>query len=183
MRIRELANLIQHYSILDSLPVWMRNDIIKFLVKIKIIRRYGHATLTIYRKDGTIEKTEGYNSLVDAGLRKTGDLWLGNTTEKIIEGNVGTDGTATVGTETDLNSPATPAERLTIPSEGKFRTNKLMTFSWLIPSTKYTRPVTIKEIMIYFSPAGTGDGLARATPTQKTLETGDAARVDYEIQL
>lgn len=183
MLVKDRPKLVQHYRILDRLPTRLRNHIYKFLIKIRIIRKYGHATLTIYRRDGTVEKTEGYNDLVDAGLKKIGDMLLGNTTENIIELNVGTNGDATTSSMTDLQSPAAPTERLTIPADGKFRSNKLLTFSVLVPSTKYTRPVIIKEMAIYFSPAGSGDMLARALPTQKTLETGDAARADYEIQL
>jgi hypothetical protein len=96
--------------------------------------------------------------------------------------NVGTsDATPNDSTLTDLVSPATPVERLAIPSGGRFRTNFLLTCSVLIPSTKYTRPFTAKEIGLYFDPTATGKIFARAIITAVTLNAGDSGRLDYEI--
>jgi len=168
----------------DALPIRWRNLAYKIVIRLGIIRRYGHAVLTVYHKDGSISRGEGYNTIMDAGKGELGDLMIGVVTNTINNMNIGTsDATPNDSTLTDLVSPATPVARLAIPAGGRFRTNLLLTFSVLIPSTQYTRPVTIKEMAIYFDPNATGKIFARATITAVTLAVGDSAREDYEIQL
>jgi hypothetical protein len=154
------------------------------LIKLGIIKRYGHAIVYVHDTDGKVKGIgEGYNMVVDAGKGELGDLMIGIVTNTLNVMNVGTSNQAASASDADLISPASPVERLAIASGGRFRTNLLLTCSVLIPSTKYTRPVTIREIGLYFSPTPNGKLFARAIITAVTLNSGDSARADYEIQL
>jgi hypothetical protein len=154
------------------------------LIRIGIIRRYGRASVYVYDKDGQVKAIgEGYNMVVDAGKGELGDLMIGVVTNTLNVMNVGTSNQAASANDIDLISPASPVERLAITPGARFRTNLLLTCSLLIPSTKYTRPVTIREVGLYFSPTTNGKLFARAIITAVTLYSGDSARVDYEIQL
>lgn len=173
------------YFFIDNLPIRWRNLAYKILIKLGIIKRYGHAVITVFDKDGRVKAIgEGYNTIMDAGKGELADLMIGIVTNTLNAMNIGTsDATPNDSTLTDLVSPATPVSRLAIASGGRFRTNFLLTCSVLVPSTTYTRPVTIKEMAVYFDPTQTGKIFARATVTAVTLNSGDSARVDYEIQL
>ncbi|MEM2760479.1 MAG: hypothetical protein QXU32_11865 [Nitrososphaerales archaeon] len=150
-----------------------------------MIKHYGYATLHVYDRYGRLKRIgEGYNTVMDAGKGELGDLMIGATTSTLNAMNVGTsDASPNDSTLTDLVSPATPAERLAIASGGRFRTNLLITCSVLIPSNKYTRPFTAKEMAVYFDPTATGKMFARAVITPVTMNAGDSGRMDYEIQL
>ncbi len=168
----------------DALPASLRNLYYRTLIALGIVRRYGHARITVYDKNGRQKaRGEGYNLIVDAGKGELADLMLGIVTNTINNMNIGTSSQAASASDTDLISPATPVQRLAIPSGGRFRTNLLLTFSALASSTIYTRPVTIREIGLFFDPAATGKLFARAVITAVTLTSGDSGRVDYEIQL
>lgn len=177
--------LPKEHKLLYRIPIKQRNFIIKTLISLGIIKRYGHAILTVYDKHGNLKaKGEGYNVIVDSGKGGLGDLMLGVTTNTLNNINIGTsDADPNDTTKTDLVSPATPVERRAIVSGGRFRTNLLLTFSVLIPTSSYTRPVTAKEMGVYFDPNTTGKMFARAVITPVTLNAGDSGRADYEIQL
>lgn len=170
--------------LIDKLPVKLRNIAYRILIKLGIIRKYGHAVLTVYDKNGNIKcRGEGFNLIVDIGKGELGDLMIGETNNRINNMNIGTDGTDTSADMEDLVAPAEPEERLAIASGGRFRTNLILTFSVLIGSEKYNRPVTIREMAIYFDPLATGKMFARAVIDDVTLGEGDAARADYEVAL
>lgn len=177
--------LPRHVFILDRLPISLRNNIVEILIKLKIIKKYGKATLVIFDENGKeVGRGKGFNTIVDAGLKELGDLLLAVKTNTMNNLNIGTSNDVTNPTlKTDLVAPAAPTERLAILSGGRFRSNKLLTFTHLIPSTKYTRPVTIQEMAIYFDPNTTGTMFARAVISPVTLQTGYSARFDYEISL
>lgn len=170
----------------DKLPITVRqrNYAYKRLIQLGVIKRYGHATLKVYDKYGRLKRIgEGYNSVVDAGKGELADLMIGAVINTLNAINVGTDGSATTQSMTDLVAAATPVARQAIPSGGRFRSNLLITCSVLIPTSAYTRPVTVREIGLYFDPLATGKMFARAPITAVTLNTGDSGRTDYEIQL
>lgn len=181
----EALQLPNRVSLIDRVPtIRLRNKVYKILIKLGIIKRYGHAILTVYHKDGSISKGEGYNIIMDTGKGELADLMLGVVANTLNAMNVGTsDATPNDSTLTDLVSPAAPASRLAIPSGGRFRTNLLITLSVLIASGQYTRPFTAKEMAVYFDPTQTGKIFARATITAVTLIAGDSGRMDYEVQL
>ncbi len=354
MRAKDKLELAPHYFLLHDLPLGLKNKIVKRLIHAGMITKYGHATLTVFHKDGSISKGEGYNVILDVGKGELGDLMLAVVANTLNNINIGTsDVSPNDTTKTDLVAPALPnpyiekdtnsdlsgytdgggtiefrkemsegtaatvdltisiagsssekllfispssipnllewenqiwtwklevilantnleideviirrissdgntiraskssgtglaiqltagvktgtiswndgtqnpagkqasdrivcifviknnnasvqtadirtkgtndrvqrgAERQAISSGGRFRTNLLLTFSVLIPSTKFERPVTVKELLLSFDPRGDGKGFARATITTVTINAGDSARADYEIQL
>jgi hypothetical protein len=354
MRARSKLELSPHFVLLDSLPIRLRNELIRSLIHLDVITKYGHGIVTVFRKDGTISKGEGYNTILDIGKGELADLMIAVVTNTLNNINIGTsDASPNDATKTDLVSPALPnpyiqkdtnsdlsgytdgggtievrkemsegtaatvdltisiagssseklvfissssipnlsewenqtwtwklevvvantsleideviirrissdgntiraskssgtglavqltagvktgtitwndgtqnpagkqasdrivctfviknnnasiqtadirtkgtndrvqrgAERQAISSGGRFRTNLLLTFSVLVPSTKFERPVTVKELLLSFDPRGDGKGCARAAITAVTINAGDSARADYEIQL
>jgi hypothetical protein len=185
MLVHESLTLPRHIGCLDRLPTAQRNSIYRALIGLALLKRYGHVVLTVYDKFGHLKRVgEGYNLIMDAGKGELGDLMIGVMTNTINNMNVGTsDASPNDPSLTDLVSAATPVARLAIPSGGRFRTNFLLTFSVLIASNTYTRPFTAKEIAVYFDPNANGKIFARAVITPVTVNSGDTARMDYEIQL
>jgi len=185
MLAQETLRLPSKLFFVDSLPIKWRNLAYKILIKLGMIKRYGHAVLRVYGSDGRLKaKGEGYNTIMNAGKGELADLMIGVVTNTLNAMNVGTsDASPNDSTLTDLVSPATPVARLSISAGGRFRTNLLITCSVLIPSGQYTRPFTAKEMAVYFDPTANGKIFARAVVTAVTLAVGDSGRVDYEVQL
>lgn len=185
MLAHDTLKLSTKHFFIDSLPISWKNLTYKILIKFGVIKHYGHAVIRVYDKDGKCKaKGEGYNVIMDAGKGELGDLMLAAGTNTINVINVGTSSaTPNDTTLTDLVAPATPVARQQIQTGGRFRTNLLLTFSVLVASGTYTRPVTIQEMAVYFDPLATGKIFARAVITAVILAVGDSARVDYEIQL
>ncbi|RMF30122.1 MAG: hypothetical protein D6752_04660, partial [Candidatus Nitrosothermus koennekii] len=112
-----------------------------------------------------------------------GDLLLGLANNTISSMNIGSSNQSPSENDVDLIQPATPIERIPISNGGRLRTNLTLSFSVLVPSNKYDRPLTIREVGVYFDPIADGKMFARAVIDPIVLGVNDSARVDYEIQL
>jgi hypothetical protein len=125
------------------------------------------------------------NTVVDNGPRGLIDVLIGQGYQ-IRNIGIGTGTTATnPAVDNDLETPApegATTPRLAIPAGGRFRTDKALTISMLIGTTRFDRPVDVTELAIFFDPFTTGDMFARAVITAVTLGVGQAGRFDYEIQ-
>lgn len=144
---------------------------------------HGYARVIVFNSKGVKALSEGSNTLVIEGRAIVGDLLLGLSSNTISSMNVGSSDQIPSENDIDLIQPATPIERIPISVGGKLRTNLTLSFSILIPSTKYDRPLTIKEVGVYFDPIEDGKMFARAVIDPILLDVNDSARVDYEIQL
>ncbi len=145
---------------------------------------HGYAKVTVFDSYGRVKEIgKGYNTLTLEGRAILGDMLIGLTSNSISSMNVGTSDQPASENDVDLIQPALPIERIPIADGGKIRTNLTLSFSVLVASNMYNRPLTIREVGVYFAPIATGKMFARAVITPVTLDLNDAARVDYEIQL
>ncbi len=144
---------------------------------------HGSVQVRVFSK-GNIERiSKGYNTLVIEGRAILGDLLIGIVNNTISSMNVGSSSQSPSENDTDLLQPATPLERIPISRGGKIRSNLTLSFSALIPTNKYTRPLTIREVGVYFDPLNNGKMFARAVIPDIILNHNESARIDYEIQL
>lgn len=168
---------------LNKLSLESRNSTIKSWIKQGRVQQYGHAVLDVYNSEGKFkQRGEGFNLVVDAGLKALIDVAIAASTNTINNMAFGTSTQAAAAGDTDMIAPATPAQRIIAGAGGRFRTTKLMTISVLIPTTSYTRPITITEMGPTFDPNSNGALFARAVITGVTLNAGDTGRAIYEIQ-
>ena len=58
--------------LIDRLPKRGRVFAYKLLIKLGIIKQYGHFKIVVYNKDGTKSKAEGYNIITNAGVTDPG---------------------------------------------------------------------------------------------------------------
>ncbi len=145
---------------------------------------HGYVRVIVFDNNNNIVRiSEGYNTLVIEGRAILGDLLIGVANNTISAMNVGSSAQLPSENDTDLIQPATPIERIPIGIGGKIRSNLTLSFSVLIPSNKYTRPLTIREVGVYFDPINNGKMFARAVIPDIILNNNESARIDYEIQL
>ena len=144
--------------LIDRLPKRGRVFAYKLLIKLGIIKQYGHFEVIVTDKDGKKTKAEGYNILTNVGINQLGDVMIGVGTVRTINYlNVGTGTTTPAVGDTEL---AAPAAGTTIPTvTTRARSNQTLTFSLNISSSMYTRPVTLAEIAVYYTGAGGADGV------------------------
>ncbi|GIU71512.1 MAG: hypothetical protein KatS3mg003_0991 [Candidatus Nitrosocaldaceae archaeon] len=145
---------------------------------------HGHVKVIVFDGNGMIKSmSKGSNTLVVEGRAILGDLLLGLANNTISSMNIGSSDQSPSENDVDLIQPATPIERIPISNGGRLRTNLTLSFSVLVPSNKYDRPLTIREVGVYFDPITDGKMFARAVIDPIVLNVNDSARVDYEIQL
>ena len=153
-------------------------------IKLGIIRRYGYLKVEVKRaKTGKIDTAYGYNIIVDNGIKRIGDILAGIETTDIDLGFLepGSGTTTPVIGDTDTETPLTPADRLAVTLQTRSAVTPFeVVVSTFISSTKYTRPQTINELVVFFTPDETGDAFARGLlSTPITLEANDTATISY----
>ena len=180
---RDSFNFNLKYHKLDFLPQKLRGKIIKTLIKLKLIKTYGKITVTVNRYNGKIEKHTGYNLIPDIGIKHIGDILIGvettNLTLAYMEADQGT--TNPTIADTDSETPVTPADRLAVTLINRNSVSPFeITTETFISSAKYSRPVTIAKLNVFFGPDETGDLFASGKlDTPVTLNTSDTATLTY----
>ena len=152
-------------------------------IKLGIIKRYGILKVVVTHPDGSTTTSKGYNIIVDNGIKRIGDILAGIETTDIDLGFLepGSGSTTPVIGDTDTETPLTPADRLAATSQTRSAVTPFeVVISTFISSTKYTRPQTINELVVFFTPDETGDAFARGLlSTPITLEANDTATISY----
>lgn len=152
-------------------------------VKLRIIKRYGLLKVVVNHADGSTEERIGYNIIPDVGIIHIGDILAGVETINIdiafIEPGSGT--TTPVIGDTDTETPLTTADRLPVTAQTRSSTTPFeVVVSAFIASTKYTRPQTINELVVFFGPDESGDIFARGLLSAPiTLNANDTATISY----
>lgn len=165
------------------LPRRLQAPLVSFGIKLGLLHRYGKIEVIVTHPDGSKTKRTGYNILTNIGLQHMGDILAGIETTDIdigfIEAGSGTT-TPAIG-DTDTETPLTTADRLAAASQTRSSTSPYhVTIEGFINSTKYTRPQTINELCIFFTPDETGDLFARGVlPSGIVLNSGDTAQLTY----
>jgi len=166
-----------------KLPRRVQTFIVSAGIKLGLIHRYGKLQVIITHPDGSKSKQIGYNILTDVGLKHMGDILVGaevtNLDIGFIEPGSGT--TTPVIGDTDTETPLTTADRIPATSQTRSSSSPFhITIDGFISSTKYTRPQTINELAIFFTPDVTGDLFARGVLAAGiVLNSGDAALISY----
>lgn len=152
-------------------------------IKLGIIRRYGRLVVVVTHPDGSTTTSMGYNLIVDNGIKRIGDILAAiNATDidlGFLEPGSGT--TIPVIGNTDTETPLTPADRLASTAQTRSATTPFeVVITTFISSTKYTRPQTINELCVFFTPDETGNLFARGLlSTPITLNANDTATLTY----
>lgn len=166
-----------------KLPRLWQRTIVDIGIKLGFIHRYGKLQVVVTHPDGSKSTTYGYNILTDVGLKHLGDILTGaeatNLDIGFIEPGSGT--TAPTISDTDTETPLTTADRLAVTLQSRGTVSPFeITIEGFVNSTKYTRPQTINELAIFFTPDETGDLFARGVlGTGITLNAGDTATLTY----
>jgi hypothetical protein len=167
------------------LPRRLQYYLVKAGIKLGFIHRYGLLTVTIKNPDGKTKKVQGYNILTDIGLKHLSDVLGGidttNTSVGFMEAGSGT--TTPVIGDSDTETPLTTADRLAVTLATRSTTTPFeLVFETFINSTKYTRPQTINELVLFFTPDETGDIFARGVLAAGiALGAGATATLTYAI--
>lgn len=146
----------------------------------------GKFGIQVTRADGTIEdKIYVNNLIVDVGIKHLGDILAAIETTNIDLGFLepGSGTTAAVIGDTDTETPLTTADRIAATTQTRSATSPFeVVISAFINSTKYTRPQTINELCVFFTPDETGDLFARGILSAGiVLNAGDTATISYGI--
>ena len=167
------------------LPRRLQTVLVTAGIKLGFIKKYGKIEVVVTRANGKKDKAIGYNLMPDVGLKHLGDILTGAETTNIdiayIEPGSGT--TAPTISDTDTETPLTPADRMPVTTQSRSTTSPFeVTIEGTISSVKYTRPQTINELCIFFGPDETGDLFARSVlGTGITINAGELAMLTYSF--
>ncbi len=142
--------------------------------------------ITVHRADGTEEHQSVKNIIVTDGVKRLGDILAGVETTDIdlgfMEGGT-SDQTPVVG-DTDTVAPLTGSGsgRLAQIAQTRSVTTPFeVVITIFIDSVILTRPQTIKELCVFFTPSN-GDLFARGVlETPIVLNASDTATLTYSI--
>jgi len=144
----------------------------------------GEFALTVHRM--TTDTWEFYNThnlIVDLGIRHLGDILTAAESTDIDLGFIepGSGTTAPDLSDTDTETPITPADRLATTLQSRATVSPFeITLETFIGSSKYTRPFTINEMCVFFTPDETGDLFARGKlDTPVTITGTDTVTISY----
>ena len=145
----------------------------------------GEFCLTVYHEDGTVSTSYPKNLIVDAGIKRLGDILAAIESTDVDLGFMepGSGTTTPVIGDTDTETPLTPADRLAATLQTRASASPFhVTIETFVNSTKYTRPQTINELCVFFTPDETGVLFARGKlDTAITLNANDVATLTYSI--
>ncbi len=146
----------------------------------------GKFTVVVHRaKTGQNETYYAHNLIPDVGIKHLGDILAGAETTDIDLGFMepGEGSTAPANTDTDTQDPLDPADRLAQTLQSRSSTTPFeVVIQTFISSTKYTRPQTITELCVFFTPDETGVLFARGLLTTPVTLTGsDTATLTYGL--
>lgn len=146
----------------------------------------GKFCVEVTRADGTIEDKVYVNNIItDIGIKHLGDILAGIETTDIDLGFIepGSGTTEPAITDSDTETPLTTADRIAATTQTRSTSSPFeIIISAFINSTKYTRPQTINELVIFFTPDETGDIFARGKLSAGiTLNAGDTATISYGV--
>jgi len=161
-----------------------RHHIVK--VPIEKPRLGGEFWIDVVRASGKVEdRIHAPNLIVDAGIKQLGDILTNNeVTDLDLSFIEPGEGTATpLITDTDINDPLDPADRLAATAQTRSSTTPFeVVISAFITSIKYTRPQTITELAVYFADDPSGTMFARGKlDTPIILNSSDTATISYGI--
>ena len=167
------------------LPRRWQSKLVEIGIKLGIVRRFGYMQIIVDHPDGTFDVVHGYNILPDTAIKHLGDILANvNTTETDLAFMEPGSGTTTPAiTDTDTETPLTPADRLAVTQVTRGTATPFeVVAETFISSTKYTRPQTINELVVFFEPDETGDIFARGVlGTGIILNANDTATINYSF--
>ena len=168
-----------------GLPRQVQKLIIGAGIKLGIIHRYGKLEVIVNHADGSQNKTVGYNLLTNNGLTHLGDILIGVEATNFVLGFIEAGSGTTIPSVFDaaVNAPLSPAARIaaSVKSRGAASPFEII-IEGFIGATDYTRPQTINELGIYFTPDVTGDLFARGIlATGIVLAASDTATISYAM--
>ena len=156
--------------------------------KIKIqeqARIGGEFTVTVYPVEGIPVIGKCRNIITDVGIKHLGDILAAVESTNIDLGFIEPGDATTIPgiADIDIGAGLAPADRLPATTQTRSSGSPFeVTISAFINSTKYTRPATIKELAIYFTPDESGDIFARGKlDTPVSLPTNATATIAYSI--
>ena len=165
------------------LPRRVQTFIVAAGIKLGFIHRYGKIEVIVNHPDGSYTKRTGYNILTNLGLKHMEDILVGVEATNIEIGYIepGSGTTTPVIGDTDTETPLTTADRQPVASQTRSTTSPFeVLIEGFISSTTYTRPQTINELAIFFTPDETGDLFARGVLSSGiVLGAGDTATLTY----
>lgn len=165
------------------LPRKLQYYLVKTGIFLGFIHRYGKLEVVVKYADGSTKKGRGYNILTDIGLKHLGDILTGaeSTNLDIAYMEPGSGTTTPTISDSDTETPLTPADRLAVVSQTRSTTSPYeVVVETFVNSTKYTRPQTINELVIFFGPDETGDIFARGVLSSGVpLAAGATATLTY----
>ena len=146
----------------------------------------GFFEIVIHRADtGKDEYSSIYNIITDVGIKHLGDILAGIDTTNIDLGFIepGSGTTTPVIGDTDTETELTPQDRLAATAQTRSTSSPFeVVIEAFIDSSKYTRPQTINELCVFFTPDDSGDLFARGVLTTGiTLNANDTATINYSI--
>ena len=167
------------------LPRRVQKILVETGIKLGFIHRYGKLEVTVNHIDGSKETTVGYNILTNNGLTHMGDILTGAEVTNLDLGFIeaGTSTTVASVFDTSVNSPLAPASRIAASVQSRATATPFeISIEGFIGATDYTRPQTITELGIYFTPDVTGDLFARGLLTTAiVLAVNDTATISYAM--
>jgi len=155
------------------------------LVKLHVIRQYNRVCVTVHRADGSEEKRYGYNIVVDNAVKRVGDILAAVETTNLDLGFLepGSGTTTPVFGDTDTETALTPVNRLPVTSQTRAAATPFeVEIKAFVDSNEYTRPQTINELCVFFTPDETGDMFGRSLLVSGiVLNANDTATLTYGI--
>jgi len=146
----------------------------------------GTFTIKVFRQGGDIEIGCANNLIVDVGIAQLGDILAGVETTDIdlgfIEPGEGLTTPAPGDTDTEDELEGSPTARLAATVQARNASTPFeVSIEAFLDTAAYTRPQTINEMCVFFTPVG-GTLFARGLlDTPVTLNTGDTATINYSI--
>ncbi len=144
-------------------------------------------TFTVEVKDNgkVINKQSIDNLIVDVGVAQLGDVLAAIETTDIDLGFIepGFGSTEPDVTDTDIEDSIVPEDRLAATAQTRAAASPFeIEISAFINSTKYTRPFTIRELAVFFTPDDTGTLFAHGKLTTAITITGtNTVTITYGI--
>jgi len=155
-------------------------------IKLGLINRYGIFTLKFYDENGNLKRTaKCHNIITNDGIKYLGDILIGVNTTDITLAYIELDSGATTPalTDTDSQTPLTPADRLPVTSASRNTVAPFeITLNLFVTSGTFTRPQTINKINVFFGPDETGTMFSSGKlGTAAILGVGESVSIAYSF--
>jgi len=146
----------------------------------------GEFSIVVHKKNGDTKVQVAKNIITDVGIKHLGDILAGFETTDIdlgfIEPGEGTTEPAIGDTDTEDELEGSPTARIAVTAQSRQSSSPFeISIEGFIDSGDYTRPQTISELCVFFTPVG-GVLFARALlATPELLSTSDTVTINYSL--